>query len=591
MPLRLLLAAGLLLAGCIEDTPAPNPEPDAIQDVTADEGGDGASADAVDDTTVDAVEDVADASVDGAGTDADADAAVDDTADASQDGTAPDADAEVEAEVQGPFCGDAECDAATEDATSCPVDCGGNAATLCLRDRCEGPLDTCIADAGCVTIFECLIGCDDTPCAQGCYLAASGDPEGTALMSAAITCGQNAGCFDGCGNGTCDADEDPLLCPQDCAVDCIATSCASQVAACEAIDGCPTLLDCWGACDSYSCQTACIQAAPPQAIAALQAIEACAGVSGCLPDTSCGDTVCADDEDEISCPEDCAVGPICGDGSCDLGETPSSCPQDCQTTVEATCAGKCGGYNPDWPCQCDPQCNGYGDCCMDVFDICGLEFCGDGQCTGDETFDSCPTECTAPAVCDDGMCEGDETPDTCPQDCPVMCGDGLCSAGETVANCEADCGPLSCLNKCDQPFTQGLPCQCDAECNANADCCQDVQAQCGLDFCGDGQCTGAENPTSCPAECSAECGDDTCEFDETVDNCFADCFSACMAPCTTEQDACYADVDCNGALKSCIPACAGDATCSAACGDGFGATSVSLVNGVVSCGVTAGCLQ
>ncbi|MCP4504357.1 MAG: S46 family peptidase [Deltaproteobacteria bacterium] len=43
--------------------------------------------------------------------------------------------------------------------------------------------------------------------------------------------------------------------------------------------------------------------------------------------------------------------------------------------------------------------------------------------------------------------------------------------------------------------------------------------------CGDGQCTGNESVTTCPADCIAECGNGLCESDE-----FATCPQDCGAP-------------------------------------------------------------
>jgi len=46
--------------------------------------------------------------------------------------------------------------------------------------------------------------------------------------------------------------------------------------------------------------------------------------------------------------------------------------------------------------------------------------CGDGSCNGDETYGTCPADCSAP------------TP-------TIVCGDGTCDASETYASCPADC--------------------------------------------------------------------------------------------------------------------------------------------------------
>ncbi len=35
-----------------------------------------------------------------------------------------------------------------------------------------------------------------------------------------------------------------------------------------------------------------------------------------------------------------------------------------------TCQGKCGAQSTD--CWCDDKCSGYGDCCKDICEICGI---------------------------------------------------------------------------------------------------------------------------------------------------------------------------------------------------------------------------
>lgn len=35
-----------------------------------------------------------------------------------------------------------------------------------------------------------------------------------------------------------------------------------------------------------------------------------------------------------------------------------------------SCAGHCGDYSEDFPCQCDNECFAFGDCCEDICDIC-----------------------------------------------------------------------------------------------------------------------------------------------------------------------------------------------------------------------------
>ena len=48
----------------------------------------------------------------------------------------------------------------------------------------------------------------------------------------------------------------------------------------------------------------------------------------------------------------------------------------------------------------------------------GEPCCGDGECNGDETSESCPEDCGDPEpYCGDGECNGDETSESCPEDC------------------------------------------------------------------------------------------------------------------------------------------------------------------------------
>ncbi|KAL7721388.1 NodB-like proteiny domain-containing protein [Entamoeba marina] len=67
--------------------------------------------------------------------------------------------------------------------------------------------------------------------------------------------------------------------------------------------------------------------------------------------TSCGDGICADDENCIDCPSDCScpnVSADCGNGFCDSGETYESCPEDCANTDYECNSTICSGSN----CRC-----------------------------------------------------------------------------------------------------------------------------------------------------------------------------------------------------------------------------------------------
>ena len=62
--------------------------------------------------------------------------------------------------------------------------------------------------------------------------------------------------------------------------------------------------------------------------------------------------------------------------------------------------------------------------------------CGDGECNGDESWDTCPMDC---GYCGDGFCGYGETALNCP-DCFKVCGDGICTGEEGCEACPTDCG-------------------------------------------------------------------------------------------------------------------------------------------------------
>lgn len=114
-----------------------------------------------------------------------------------------------------------------------------------------------------------------------------------------------------CGDASCDADEDPWACPEDCGTP---TWCGDAI--CDADE------------DPWACAEDC--GAP----------------------LVCGDATCDEDEDATTCPEDCGT---CGNGRCEaLEETPASCPEDCT----AVCGdGDCELFQESHttcPEDCDP---------------------------------------------------------------------------------------------------------------------------------------------------------------------------------------------------------------------------------------------
>ncbi|MFH2006371.1 MAG: hypothetical protein ABI333_07285 [bacterium] len=185
------------------------------------------------------------------------------------------------------------------------------------------------------------------------------------------------------------------------------------------------------------------------AIVALFAAWAMACGGGGTSGTECGNDVCEDGEDSVSCPSDCT---ICdNNGYCNLaaGENAINCPGDCPVCLEDGVCNRAGGENGvNCPMDC-PLCvvDGYCDTpggedhanCPDDCDICLL----DGLCdaAAGETLQNCPLDCGACVV--DGVCDvaAGETAATCPDDCDLCVVDGVCdaAAGEDASNCPADC--------------------------------------------------------------------------------------------------------------------------------------------------------
>ncbi len=144
--------------------------------------------------------------------------------------------------------------------------------------------------------------------------------------------------------------------------------------------------------------------------------------------------------------------PVCPDGDCNGDETCTTCPTDC---------GQCPAACPDGDCNGNETCS---TCPAD----CGEcpPACPDGDCNGNETCTTCPADCgQCPAACPDGDCNGNETCGTCPQDCGACpeCGDGDCNGAETCDSCEDDCGACPSSSWCSLSGSQGAEVSCSLE--------------------------------------------------------------------------------------------------------------------------------
>ncbi len=272
----------------------------------------------------------------------------------------------------------------------------------------------------------------------------------------------------------------------------------------------------------------------------------CEGATDLCP-AICGDSTCDATEDCTSCPADCgACPPVCGDTVCDEGESCETCPQDCtcdagdccqegpvgqctdQAVVDCVCAEDSYCCNYEWDSTCIGEVNEFG---------CGFcpAICGDYDCTGDETCETCPDDCGECVVCGDGTCSWQEDCEECPEDCGAcpFCGDGTCDWDESCTSCEGDCGVCPSCG--------------DGTCNGDEDCA-DCPGDCGAcEFCpgyaGANTCCQVSDPCEWFDDSTCDCGG-TCDWDKDV------CLQkGCGdAVCDTDEDCSSCTVDCGKCL-------------------------------------------
>jgi len=418
------------------------------------------------------------------------------------------------------FCGNGLC-SATEDATSCPADCGhcGDGVCTFVEDASSCFVDCCKS----VVCGNQICECDE---ASWCPLD----------------------CF--CGDKVCDPTkgETSATCPMDCCLSavCDDAKCDKQCGEADWETGQACIEDCH--CGNGACEPGYKES-----------------FKSCPSDCHCGDGFCQGPlpETDVSCPEDCCKLDVCGDGKCTQSclETLLNCSKDCKACGDSVCT---------WPTEDANTCPA--DCCK------GNGGCGDGICAGkwcigfEEDPDSCPNDCNPSGcgdkicsktedptnceidcewqICGNGVCEPfDGGPDACPADCSTACGDGTCEGGESFQTCKVDCpwcGDGVCSTKPGDPFSEDI-CTCPIDCvpllkldtpqciwgqpSWNSKCCQWFEAgwvpTCNLVACttgGPAQCVVPAFYDACPGTCQAsQCGNDICSANESAASCPDDC--------------------------------------------------------------------
>ena len=212
------------------------------------------------------------------------------------------------------------------------------------------------------------------------------------------------------------------------------------------------------------------------------------------------------------------IGGICGDLECSGAETCESCPEDCGPCVFTCGNGACG----------------FGEDCTNCPADCGpcTTACGNGFCGPAKNCQNCPQDCgPCGPNCGDGACGDEESCTNCPSDCGSClpgCGNGTCGFFENCTNCPNDCGT------CEESCGNGV-------CSTNEDCVS-CPTDCGIClptfFCGNGTCGFSESCSSCPEDCGAciePCGDGTCVSTESCATCPLDCGN-CPGPLDSDGD-------------------------------------------------------
>jgi hypothetical protein len=461
--------------------------------------------------------------------------------------------------------------------------------TLSCAGECGEPASSerpCACDASCVIFSDCCddyeAACVDAP-ATGCGDGVCGDDEDPA--SCPGDCG-DAPPVGVCGDGECDEGEGPNSCPEDCAGDppapmdvlaCLGEACPSEYESCLDDEACVEVLDCIAECPpaDQNCLFGCSQLGGFSMTAINVGL--CGQESGCFDEMpagpECGDGVCAEGEDPMSCPADCEDGPE---------------PPDLADCLNAECPDEMAACLGDESCMQALEClqgcpAGDQGCLFDCSQVGGfsmpainLGICG--QSSG--CFDGGP-------ACGDGVCDWDAGEDggNCPVDCggEPPTGEGCIweECGPEVGACMANpaCGALiECVQDCESNgCVQGCANEAGEEAvglyNQAGDCYDENCADEG--FCGDGDCGPGENPDICPQDCGG--GNPGNVSDCLEDNCGA------------EYAACVNDAACLEALN-CIEGCpADDFGCLFGCSQAAGFSQTAIDVGL--CGQGAGCFS
>ena len=257
-----------------------------------------------------------------------------------------------------------------------------------------------------------------------------------------------------CGDGACTGDETYETCPDDCnapgecdagfVVDCVDDDCCPESWIGDGFEDCED--------QAYGCDLTCYDndggdcaasdscdAEWAACLVSLADYDAANGTTWATECAACEDT-CAGNPDVPNltdecyaaaynigagvCPDPCGGGGSadCEDCEFDFTAYGSECCDTAWVEYGIDCATLEANYS--WDCS---GCNCPGD---------GPAVCGDGACTGDETYDTCPEDCNAPGVCDPGFVPDCVDDDCCPES---WIGDGFEDCEDQAYGCDLTC--------------------------------------------------------------------------------------------------------------------------------------------------------
>jgi len=352
------------------------------------------------------------------------------------------------------WIGDGFADCTDEQAYGADLCCYDNDGGDCAENQC-----TSCEDGGQVTCWDgsCADSegdCPDQPSIDTPTVCA----EGTTLYDApAVTISWDIETV--CGDGICNGDEDYYNCPDDCNApgeceDGYVTDCVDD-------DCCPETWIGDGLCDgedqAWGCDLTCYDNDGGDCEGYTDGGGTTGGTTG---GGECDDGYVIDCVDDDCCPESWI-----GDGFEDCEDQAYGCDLTCYDNDGGDCSGgtdgggTTGGGSSD--CEaCEFDWTNYGsECCDTAWDEYGIDCatlesnyswdcagcncpgdgepeCGDGNCTGDEDYYSCPEDCNAPGECDDGYITDCVDDDCCPES---WIGDGFADCEDQAYGCDLTC--------------------------------------------------------------------------------------------------------------------------------------------------------